>query len=521
MRTMVVTVWQKSLRGCYARAAIRLDWVKTLMPSLAPGAHDHTVKQEMRHESRSIVVMKFGGTSVQDSTAIGRLIDIVKSRRDRKLSPVVVVSAMSGVTDQLLAAAGLAVDNKLESAATLSKKLRDRHLETAVELVGRKIVHMIRVLDDLFDQLDTVLAGIAAVGELTERTSDLVMGFGERLSSIIVAQAFEHRGLSSSHVDARNCIITDARFGKAVPLTDVIAARVEEHVLGLVQTGAIPVVGGFIGSTAKGIATTLGRGGSDYTAALIGRALEATSIEIWTDVNGIMTTDPRICPDALRLKAVSFEEASELAYFGAKVLHPATILPAVERNIPVWVLNSHNPRNEGTIITADTVSSSTALKSIAVKKHQTILHILSRRLLVSHGFLKAVFDAFDRHGCSVNMIATSEVSVSVAMDWAEPLDGIQAELARIADITVEQGKALVCLVGENIRGRSGIAARAFAAVKDINMQMISQGANGINMSFVIDEDLVQLAVPLLHDEFFRTPDPMVFDTTTLESAVTV
>jgi aspartate kinase len=459
----------------------------------------------------SIVVMKFGGTSVQDAVAINRTISIVKGRRDRGLQPIVVVSAMAKVTDQLLAAAAAAASNDRAGAMEISQKLRERHLETAAQLVGRNIVSLAKVLHEKFDKLDDILRGISAVGELTPRTNDLVASFGERLSSRIVAHAFEYRGLSSAHVDARSCIITDGHFGKAVPQQAAIEAKLLEHVLPLVEARAIPVMGGFIGSTAAGVTTTLGRGGSDYTAALVGGGLHAGAIEIWTDVDGIMTTDPRICPDALRVKTISFEEASELAYFGAKVLHPATILPAVQKDIPVWVLNSHNPGNEGTKITAIAPKCASPLKSIAAKKKLTIVHIVSCRMLMSHGYLKAVFDIFDKHHCAIDMVSTSEVSVSVTVDSNEQLPAICEELAAIAEVTMEGHKALICLVGEDIRGRKGIAARVFSSIRDVNVHMISQGANGINMSFMIEEPDVEDAIRSLHAEFFADPDPTVFD----------
>ncbi|WP_174242207.1 lysine-sensitive aspartokinase 3 [Granulicella sp. WH15] len=460
-----------------------------------------------------IVVMKFGGTSVEDAEAIKRTVGIVKGRRDQGLQPIVVVSAMAKVTDQLLAAAATAGGGDRDGAVAISFKLRKRHLDTADQIVGREIAELAHFLHRQFDALDDLLRGIAAVGELTERSTDLVVSFGERLSSIMVARAFEHRGLSGAHVDARTCIITDSHFGKAAPLEEIIEAKLLEHVLPLVEARAVPVMGGFIGANEQGVTTTLGRGGSDYTAALVGGGLYAGAIEIWTDVNGIMTTDPRICPDALRVKTISFEEAAELAYFGAKVLHPATILPAVQKSIPVYVLNSRNPSNEGTKITPIAPKCASPLKSIAVKKRLTIVDVVASRMLMSHGYLKAVFDVFDKYHCAIDMVSTSEVSISVTVDSNEQLPAICAELGKIADVKYEGRKALVCLVGEDIRGHNGIAARVFGAVRDINVRMISQGASEINMSFMIDEEDVEEAVRSLHQEFFSDPDEAVFDAT--------
>jgi aspartate kinase len=463
--------------------------------------------------------MKFGGTSVEDATAIRRTGAIVAGRLHKGLRPIVVVSAMSRVTDSLLAAAAAAGRNDREEALRLSDALRTRHLDTARELVGatedRLTALQLSIHHD-FDQLDDLLRGISAVGELTPRTSDNVVSFGERLSSVMVAAAFAQLGIDSAHVDARRVILTDDHYGKAAPQQAPIEAALHDHVLPLVQAGKVPVMGGFIGSFPvegkdAGITTTLGRGGSDYTGALVGGGLHAGAIEIWTDVNGIMTTDPRIVPEALRVKTISFEEAAELAYFGAKVLHPATILPAVQKNIPVRVLNSRNPSNDGTEISAMPPHCTSPFKSIAAKKKLTIIDIVASRMLLAHGFLKQVFDVFDKHGCAIDMVSTSEVSISVTVDSKEALPAICAELGKIADVKYEGAKALICLVGEDIRGHAGIAAQVFDAIKHVNLRMISQGASEINMSFMIDEGNVEEAIRSLHKKFFVTPDPNIFD----------
>jgi aspartate kinase len=465
--------------------------------------------------------MKFGGTSVEDATAMLRTAAIVAGRRQRGLRAVVVVSAMAKVTDQLLAAAAAAGKDDRTGSIAIAAQLRERHITTAQQLVtGERYIALAGKLHQEFDALDDLLRGIAAVGELTPRTNDLVVSFGERLSSRMVAEAFHEAGLEGVHVDARRCIITDANYGKAAPDEAAIEARLLEHVLPLVEAGKTPVLGGFIGSNAEGITTTLGRGGSDYTAALIGGGLRAGAIEIWTDVNGIMTTDPRICPDALRVKTISFEEAAELAYFGAKVLHPATILPAVQRSIPVWVLNSRNAANEGTKITAMAPHCSSPFKSIAAKKRLTIIDIVASRMLMSHGYLKAVFDVFDKYKCAIDMVSTSEVSISLTVDSNEQLPAICAELGKIADVTYEGRKALVCLVGEDIRGHNGIAGRVFSAISHVNVRMISQGASEINMSFMIDEEDVEEAVRSLHKVFFADPDETIFDVSSLSAAKT-
>ena len=438
---------------------------------------------------------------------------IVEGRVAKGLRPVVVVSAMAKVTDQLLAcaAAALAGRGDREAGLEIVARLRARHLQVAGDLVkGDRLEGLQLDINRAFDGLEELVHGIAVVGELTTRTSDLIVSFGERLSSVMVTAAFAERGLNSAHVDAREVILTDDHYGKAAPDETAIERALREKVLPLISAGRVPVMGGFVGSC-NGITTTLGRGGSDYTAALVGGGLHGGAIEIWTDVDGIMTTDPRICPDALRVRTISFEEAAELAYFGAKVLHPATILPAVQKNIPVFVLNSRNAANEGTRITATPPPCASPFKSIAAKKKLTIIDIVASRMLLAHGFLKMVFDIFDKHKCAIDMVSTSEVSISVTVDSRESLPAICEELGRIADVKYESDKALICLVGEDIRGQSGIAAQVFAAVSHVNIRMISQGASEINMSFMINEEDVEEAIRSLHKKFFAAPDPAIFD----------
>ena len=470
----------------------------------------------------SLVVMKFGGTSVEDAKAMERTAAIVAGRRKKGLDAVVVVSAMAKVTDQLLAAAAAAGRGDKAGSLALSARLRHRHIDTSSDLLdSERAAELQPAIHAEFDALDDLLRGIAAVGELTARTNDLVVSFGERLSSRMVAAAFAQRGLEGAHVDARTCIVTDANYGKAAPLEPAIEAKLRDIVLPLIEARQTPVMGGFIGATVDGITTTLGRGGSDYTAALVGGGLHAGAIEIWTDVNGIMTTDPRICPDALRVKTISFEEAAELAYFGAKVLHPATILPAVQKTIPVWVLNSRNAENEGTKITAVAPPCKSPFKSIAAKKRLTIIDIVASRMLMSHGYMKAVFDVFDKYKCVIDMVSTSEVSISLSVDSNQRLPEICEELSKIADVKMEGSKALICMVGEDIRGHNGIAGRVFSAISHVNVRMISQGASEINMSFMIEEEDVEEAVRSLHKHFFADPDEAIFDVTARDSSVRV
>ena len=455
----------------------------------------------------SLVVMKFGGTSVEDPAAIRRTAAIVAGRVAQGKQPIVVVSAMAKVTDQLLRAAAIAAEGDRTGALAISSRLRSRHRDTAAALVADSGALVDRI-DLKFDSLDEILRGLSAILELTPRVSDLIVSFGELFSSHIVAAAFRELGINSFHVDARQIIITDSQFQKAIPQDALIEERAPKKLLPLIAENQVPVMGGFIASNQAGISTTLGRGGSDFTAALIGGALRAEAIEIWTDVDGIMTADPRVCPDALRVKIISFEEAAELAYFGAKVLHPATILPAVKKNIPVLVLNSRNAACEGTRIISLPPHCKSPFKSIAVKKKLSIIDVVASRMLMTHGYLK---DIFDKHQCPVDMVSTSEVSVSLTVDSNDKLPAIAADLSQLADVKYEGRKALVCMVGDDIRGKSGISAQVFSAIRHINVRMISQGASEINMSFMIDEDDADEAVRSLHAAFFQDPDPEIFD----------
>src|SRR3954453_13131711 len=387
-----------------------------------------------------MIVMKFGGTSVQDAAAIDRACSIVKGRLARR--PVVVVSAMAKVTDTLLAMGHAAGAGDSDKALELSRGLRERHYATAGELLGTGVFTQFHAeLEEEFNRLDELLRGIAAVGELTPRTSDYVVSYGERLPSKICTAAVSARGLNATLLDAREIIITDKQHTKAIPQVDEIGHRVRTVVRPLLEAGRVPVMGGFLGATKDGVQTTIGRGGSDFSAALVGAGLNAESIEIWTDVDGMKTTDPNICPDAHRIKIISFEEAAELAYFGAKVLHPATVLPAIEKNIPVYILNSRNADCEGTRITARAPHCKNFFKAIAAKRRITIIDIAAPRMLLAHGFLKAIFDAFDRHRIPIDVVSTSEVRVSLPVVSTDSIPALAEDLSRLADVKYEGRKA--------------------------------------------------------------------------------
>ena len=441
--------------------------------------------------------MKFGGTSVEDAIAIERSCNIVVERLSRK--PLVVVSALGGATNNLLEAGTLAARGEIVKAMEIAERLEKRHFN----LLPSTSEHFIRLRE--------LLKALAAIGEFSPRTQDLIASYGEAMSSLIFVDRMKLIGFDAVHIDARRCMITDENFGKAAPILELTTAQLEEAARPHLNAGRVVVMGGYIGSTASGITTTLGRGGSDYSAAIAGAALNAEEIQIWTDVDGMMTTDPRIVPTAYKVREISFDEASELAYFGAKVLHPMTVLPAVEKNIPVYILNSRKPAGTGTKITRQARPCRNMIKSIAVKRGITVVTVSSSRMLMAHGFLKALFEIFDLHRTSVDMVATSEVSVSLTLDNIASLDAIVADLRQLGDVEITSKAALICLVGNNLKYTPGVARRAFGCLSDINILMVSHGASNINFSFIVDEKDAMATVQRLHADFFSEIDPDVFE----------
>jgi aspartate kinase len=450
-----------------------------------------------------MIVMKFGGTSVGDAAAIERVAEIVRSRRNQL--PVVIVSAFAKVTDQLVQMGQRAASGDYEASMKLLKGLRERHFVTCKKLLSMEpFSKMAGTLRGIFGTLEDLLRGLGAVREVSPRSSDYLLSFGELLSSQIVCAALTERGFSAAWVDSRKCFATDDNHTRARPLFAETRQRARARILPHVAKIQIPVLGGFIAATKEGVPTTLGRGGSDYSAAILGAVLGAARIEIWTDVEGMMTTDPRLCPNARTISQISFNEAAELAYFGAKVLHPATLLPAIEKNIPVYILNSRNLKSKGTRITARAPRSKDTFRAITAKTGVSIVNVAASRGVMVHGFLRSVFDALDRHATSVDIVAISEVSLSFTMQSGRLPHAVLADLEQIADVTCEDKHAIVCLVGDDIHGKPGIAASVFntVAAAGVNVRMISQGASEINISFVIAESDVPRAVRQLHAHFF-------------------
>jgi len=449
-----------------------------------------------------MIVMKFGGTSVEDSSAILRLIEIVKSEVVRK--PIVVVSACAGITNQLLKVATLSAEGKKDEATDLITAIRQRHEKLVNELISSELPknYLKGKISVYAHELRNLSQAISVLGEVSNRSRDAIASYGERLSSMIIAQSMEENSMQAVLVDAREYMITNEAYTKAIPLFKVVEEKIKKVLAPLVNDGYVAVTQGFIGASEKGITTTIGRGGSDYSAAIIGALLVSREIQIWTDVDGVLTADPSIIPEARRIKKMSFNEASELAYFGAKVLHPMTILPAIEKNIPVYVRNSRNPSYRGTLISRSENHEECVVKSVAYKEHLTLLNLVSSRMFMAHDFLEAVFAVFNKYKIIAHAVATSEVSVSVAIDDTTKLEEMKREFAEFAETTSSSRKAIVCVVGENIRHSPGIVGKIFSAMNGIRINMISQGASEINIGFVVDEKDLDHTVQLLHKNLF-------------------
>jgi len=447
-----------------------------------------------------MIVAKFGGTSVADAPAIERLCRIVRARAADR--PVVVVSALAKITDALLALTGVvatgdgnAVDNAVEA-------LVERHDRTAQALPGG-LAAMPAIRADAGALRGELRAALGR--PLTAAELDAVASRGELWSSRLVVAALHGAGIESAWVDIRPLMLTDSRHTRATPRVEHLNAKAQGCFGPLLEGGRIPVTQGFIGATAEGIPTTLGRGGSDYTAALLGAALQAQRVEIWTDVCGLMTADPRIVPSARTLAEASYDEAAELATFGAKVLHPATAVPLVRSGIPIVILNSTEPDHPGTLIEPEAELErvgNSPIRSISWKRGITVLNIRAPRMLGAYGFLRQLFEVFERHEVVVDVLASSEVSVSLSIEDTVHLDKLTRDLSELGDIRISQRRAIVAVVGVGLHTAPGIAARLFTTVAPINIEVISQGASATNITFIVREEDGPDVVRKLHQEFF-------------------
>src|SRR6478672_459443 len=436
------------------------------------------------------IVMKFGGTSVADADAITRVVGIVKAARERSgLPPVVIVSAMSGVTDRLLELTGAAERRRDAHVLNGIAELSRRHFEALDRLLPAEAAN--QVLAEIgadFDDLRALLKATGILRTASPGALDAIVCTGELMSSRILAAALEHSGVPTSWIDARRAIVTDDAHTAASPKADETREAVGREIVPRVAEGRVPVVGGFVGATTQGVTTTLGRGGSDYSAAIIGAAVDSREIQIWTDVDGMLTADPRVVESPHVVPHLSFGEASELAYFGAKVLHPSTILPAVAKDIPARILNSRRPGGAGTTITAEPPTADRPLAAVACKRHVTMVEITSTRMLMAHGFLRRVFEVFERHRTAVDVVTTSEVSVSVTVDDDARLADIVEALREFAEVNVEGGLAILCAVGDNLRCDPRIAARVIGALEGFPVRMVSQAASRRNVTIVLRDE---------------------------------
>jgi len=463
---------------------------------------------EFVQHSMKPTIMKFGGTSVEGATAFKNAAGIVFDRR--ALRPVVVVSAMAGFTDALIQSVQQALTVGADAGVDSLEKHFDRHLRVVDALLISEAERMRQLIDqsraEIAELLEAAATQVAGDRKRRKFFEDAVVSYGERLSAALLAAVLMENNVVSRDVDARRCVITDDDYGCATPLMTETFQNTRKELQPLIESSCVPVLGGFIGSTLTGETTTLGRGGSDYTAALIGAALEAEEIQIWTDVPGVLTADPRLVAQARTVPQLSFEEAAELAYFGAKVLHPKTLHPAIERDIPVRICNSRAQESGSTLVVGESKKSPQTVKAIAHKTGVTTVQVTSTRMLGAYGFLRALFEVFAEHKTAVDVVTTSEVSVSLSLDDTTSLAEIVAELEKLGSVTIEEKRAILCVVGEGLRTTPGIAARIFSTISDINVSLISQGASRINLTFAVEEKHVRETVVRLHKEFFEVTE---------------
>jgi len=452
--------------------------------------------------------MKFGGSSVADAERIKNMTEIVKSRIKQK--PILVLSAMGDTTDYLLESA----DAALKKGFVSIEKIEDLHLKTMSDLFQDSSQEhsaietaLQKEIKALFWELGSLLTGISLTKELTGRTKDCLVSFGERLSVRIAAAYLASQKINARALDAWEVgFISDSAFGQA-ELRNESYIRIGSTLRTLTAGGALPVITGFIAKDKNGNITTLGRGGSDLSATVIAAACKAEEVQVWKDVDGILTADPRVVDDARPVELTSYDEAAELAYFGAQVLHPRAMQPCIKTGIPVLVKNSFNPQAPGTRIVPGPVKNVSLIRAITSKKNVTLVDIVSTRMLGQSGFLARVFSEFAKNGISVDMIATSEVSVSLTLDAQMDISAVNRELSEYAEVEVKTGKAIVTIIGDVCRS-SEILHEAFGICRklDIQVQMVSQGASKVNISFIVNDKEAEAIVKELHTFFFSEPE---------------
>ena len=455
-----------------------------------------------------MIVMKFGGTSVANFEAITRTIFIIGGRLDQK--PVVVVSALSKVTDLLYRISDAAASRDSAETDNLMNELRSRHVNLAAELLQQSPAlkeNAVAKVNEICDKLEHLVKAVCAVGELSDRNKAIIISNGELLSSTIICFAMNSKGIRTNFIDARQMMKTSSSYLKGEPIEEEIMSRVPEIVAKAYEGMDAVITQGFIGTNMEGEQTVLGRGGSDYSASLIGMAIDAEKIEIWTDVDGVRSADPRKVENTKYLEKISFEEAAEMAHFGAKVLHPLTIEPAVKKNIPLYVLNSTNPSGKGTAILRSELIED-GVKSVSFKENIRVINIFSMKMINTSGFLRRVFESFSDNKVSVDLISTSEANISVTVDASEKIDKVVEEISEFAEVFVDDDKSQVSVIGKNIVRLNGMLKKTFAPLKRCNVYMISQGASFVNISFVVDREELTDVVKDLHHHLFEQPEEL-------------
>lgn len=450
-----------------------------------------------------LIVSKFGGTSMGDADCMLRSAEVAFKQN----SGMVVVSATSGTTNDLISLGKTAETQTWADCEKILSKVHDRHLKIASDL--HISTQSKQALETLFDEMSSLAKGIHLLRDCSTKAMDALMSLGERMSSVLFAEAMgqvlkKHNSPKKSELlDVREVLRTDDSFGKAKPLTEVIASLCKNRLSYLREGKTVVVTQGYIGRTEEGMTTTLGRGGSDYSAAILAEGVAADILEIWTDVAGIATTDPRLCPKAQPIDEISFKEASELATFGAKVLHPATLLPAIRKNIPVFVGSSFDSGARGTWIRKE-VDEYPLIRAMAMRKKQILVTLSTPEMLHAHGFLFQIFKIFNDHKVSIDAITTSEISVSVTLDDSTLLNKkLIVDLSEIADVQVEENLCLVSLIGNNINHTPGLGKQIFEAISDINVRMICLGASKHNFCFLVNEDQGAEVILRLHETFIE------------------
>jgi aspartate kinase len=455
--------------------------------------------------------MKFGGSSLESAGAVHQAAAIVKEHLDRK--PVVVVSAMGKTTDRLLDAVRYAARGDSYSAWKQTEAIRRFHCNETRSVLGPRAEPFLRdSIAPMFRELQVLLLELSDGREFTPQIQDEVLSYGERLSSLIVAEAFRHLGIHAAQVDARKVIVTGEQFTHAAPLEWDTCARLRRTVA-LLAHDRVVVMGGFIGSTLSGVTTTLGRGGSDLTASLVGAGISAEEIQIWTDVDGMLSCDPRVLAGGYRLREISYREAREMARYGAKVLHPASVAPAVRQRIPIVIRNSRSPHVEGTRVVSKVQSEPGIVKCLTSKAGMAVVHLRAKNKGLLSGLTDGLADLFAREHVAVDMIQAQEKGISFAVENWPGLSAVLRKVDRSVDITVEEDRAGIWLVGEgtaHVDNAAPTLGRARGALHFADVRLTSQGSSSVSLGFVIPEADLQAAMEALHREFFATPNGDVF-----------